>query len=61
MCTIENAKVLWWEDQIGSIEAGKLADLVIIDKEILSCPVDDIKKTKVLTTVVGGEVVYGAY
>jgi predicted amidohydrolase YtcJ len=59
--TIENAKVLWWEDRIGSIEPCKLADLAILDKDILTCPVDDIKKTKVLTTMINGKVVYGGF
>ncbi len=59
--TIENAKVLWWEDKIGSIEPGKLADLAVLDKDILTCPVDDIKKTKVLTTMINGKVVYGEF
>jgi predicted amidohydrolase YtcJ len=61
LSTIENAKVLWWEDRIGSIETGKLADLAVIDTDILKCPVNDIKKAKVLTTVVGGNVVYGEF
>ena len=56
--TIENAKVLFWEDKIGSIEKGKLADLVILNHDILTCPIEEIKDTKVLTTMVGGEIVY---
>ena len=61
LSTIENAKVLWWEDKIGSIEPGKLADLAVLDKDILICPLDDIKKTKVLTTMIEGKVVYGEF
>lgn len=59
--TIENAKVLFWEDKIGSIETGKLADLVLVDKDILRCSVDAIKDTKVLATMVGGKVVHGGF
>jgi predicted amidohydrolase YtcJ len=50
--------VLFWEDKIGSIEEGKLADLVVLDHDILTCPLDEIKDTRVLMTMVDGEVVY---
>jgi len=53
--------VLWWEDKIGSIEPGKLADLAVLDKDILTCPVDDIKETKVLATMIDGKVVHGEF
>ena len=56
--TINGAKVLFWEDKLGSIEAGKLADLVVLDKDILTCPLDEIKDTKVLLTMIQGDVVY---
>jgi hypothetical protein len=56
--TINGAQVLFWEDKLGSIEVGKLADLVVLDNDILTCPLDEIKDTKVLMTMVGGEVVY---
>jgi len=45
---------------VGSIEAGKYADLIVIDTDILQCPVDDILNTKVLLTMVGGKIVWGA-
>jgi predicted amidohydrolase YtcJ len=56
--TINGARILFWEDKIGSIEEGKLADLVVLDNDILTCPIDEIKDTKVLMTMVGGEIVY---
>jgi predicted amidohydrolase YtcJ len=56
--TVNGAKVLFWEDKLGSIEAGKLADLVVLDKDILSCPLDEIKDTEILLTMIQGEVVY---
>lgn len=44
-------------DRLGSIEPGKLADFVVLDRDILTCPVDDIRDAMVLTTVMGGEIV----
>ena len=57
--TINGAKILFWDDEIGSIEAGKFADIVILDTDILNCPIDDIRYTKVLATFLGGEMVHG--
>ena len=37
---------------------GKLADMVVISKDFLGCPVDDIKDIDALLTVVGGRIVY---
>ncbi len=56
--TINNAYLNREEKEKGSLEVGKLADLIIVDRDILTCPVDDIRETKVLTTIVGGKVVY---
>ena len=47
-----------WDDIVGSLEAGKYADMVIIDRDILSCDIDDIKDTKVLETYLAGKRVY---
>ncbi len=48
-----------FEEEIkGSLEAGKLADFVIIDRDYMECPVNEIKDIQALTTVLGGEVVY---
>lgn len=47
------------EEQIkGSLEAGKLADLIMIDRDILKCPLDEIRKVQVLMTMVGGKIVW---
>jgi hypothetical protein len=44
----------------GSLEIGKLADLIIVSQNVLDVPLANIGKTKVLTTIVGGRVVYQA-
>jgi predicted amidohydrolase YtcJ len=46
------------EDRMGSLEPGKLADLVVLDRDFLTIPQDDIPKTKVLMTLVGGKTVH---
>ena len=48
------------EDRIGSIEEGKYADFLVLDRNLLEIPVDDIDQTDVLKTVFSGEVVYEA-
>jgi hypothetical protein len=44
----------------GSIEVGKFADLIVLDRNVLRVPAEEIAETKVLQTVVGGRVVYQA-
>jgi predicted amidohydrolase YtcJ len=56
--TINGAKTLFWEDNLGSIEEGKLADLVVLNSDILTCPLDEIRDTQVLKTMLGGKVIY---
>jgi predicted amidohydrolase YtcJ len=58
MWTLNGAWMTFDEKIKGSIEPGKLADLVVISKDYLRCPVDDIKDIEALLTVVGGQVVY---
>ena len=54
MYTIENARVLLMDREVGSLEPGKRADFVILDRDPLACPVDDIPDTRVLETWLDG-------
>ena len=56
--TTNNAYLLKNEENTGSIEKGKLADLILIDRDPLTCPIDDLAKTQVLKTWLGGRIVY---
>jgi predicted amidohydrolase YtcJ len=56
--TCNNAYLNFDEEKLGSLEPGKLADLIIIDRDILKCPVDEVRNTKVQMTVVGGKIVW---
>ncbi len=56
--TLNGAWLTFEEKLKGSIEPGKLADLVVISKDFLTCPVDEIKDIEALITVVGGRVTY---
>lgn len=47
------------EGSKGSITPGKLADLVVLDRDIFTCPADEIRQTQVAATVLDGKVVYG--
>lgn len=46
------------EDVTGSLEPGKYADIVVLDKDLLEIPAHQILDTNVLYTIVGGEIVY---
>src|SRR5215471_18398853 len=59
MWTIGAAYLQFGEKTRGSIEVGKFADLVVIDRDYLSCPEDDIRRIEPVATLVNGRVVAG--
>lgn len=58
--TIDAAYELHQDETTGSLEVGKFADLIVLDRNPLQIPTEDIANIKVLETVVGGNVVYDA-
>ena len=46
------------EERLGTIEKGKLADLVMLDRDLLTIPSEEIAKVKPLMTIVGGKIVF---
>lgn len=59
--TINNARLHFEEQQKGSIEPGKLADLILVDRDPLTCPEDDLRTTEVIWTMVGGRIVHNSH
>ena len=58
MYTIWAARYSGEEDTLGSIEAGKLADLVVLGGDFLTFPENDLDKLRILMTLMGGQVVH---
>ncbi|ABF43693.1 Amidohydrolase 3 [Candidatus Koribacter versatilis Ellin345] len=58
--TINAARALDRQESIGSIAEGKQADFALVDRDVLTIAAEDVRDTKVLWTVFGGETVYGA-
>ena len=56
--TINNARLLARESDLGSLEPGKLADLIVLDTDLLTCRASKIASTKVLRTYLAGNLVY---
>ena len=56
--TINNAYLTFEESLKGSIEPGKLADLVVLPEDILTCPEKRIEQMGISMTMVGGKIVY---
>jgi predicted amidohydrolase YtcJ len=58
--TINAAYVNHQDDRTGSVEEGKLADLAVLDQNLLEIEPSAISHTKALLTLFGGEVVFGS-
>ena len=58
MMTIDAARLAFDETRKGSIETGKLGDLVVLSEDLLAVPHDRIRRITPVATVIGGEVVY---
>ena len=56
--TINGAYAGFEEGIKGSLTVGKLADITVLDRDIMTCPEDDIPGTRVLYTIIGGKVLY---
>jgi predicted amidohydrolase YtcJ len=56
--TMANAYAAFQEKDMGSLEVGKYADIVILSNNLMTCTDEEIKSTKIVTTIVGGKVKY---
>jgi predicted amidohydrolase YtcJ len=56
--TLNGAFAAFQEDILGSLRPGKLADVTVLSKDILTVPEEDILSAKVVYTIVGGKVLY---
>jgi predicted amidohydrolase YtcJ len=58
--TRKNAYFVFQESNLGSLQPGKLADLVVLDRDYLTVPADQIDDIRPVMTIVGGRIVYDA-
>ena len=58
--TRRNAYFVFREKDLGSLEAGKLADLLVLDRDYLTVPADELKDIRPVMTMVGGRIVSGS-
>jgi predicted amidohydrolase YtcJ len=56
--TIWAARACFWDHELGSLEAGKKADFVILDRDIMTIPPNEIPVTEVVKTFIDGKEVY---
>jgi len=59
MFTINAARQMYRADKVGSLEPGKVADLIVTDRNIFEVPIETVHATKVLATMLHGEFVHG--
>jgi len=58
MSTLWPAEIIAEQNKLGSIEPGKLADLVVVDRDYMTVPEDDLSEISTLITMVDGKIVY---
>lgn len=56
--TLNSARILFLDDIVGSLEKGKFADLVVLDRDLLTCPEEQLASTQVLRTYFNGKLAY---
>jgi predicted amidohydrolase YtcJ len=56
--TVQNAYMMFMDHLIGSLEPNKLADFAVLDRDIMNCPIEELKDTQTLKTYLGGKLVY---
>jgi predicted amidohydrolase YtcJ len=56
--TKNNAYLIFWDKELGTLERGKRADFIVVDRDLLTCAIDDFKDAKVLQTWVEGKRVF---
>ena len=56
--TVNCAKALFQDEYVGSLEEGKLADFIVMNTDLLTCPVDAIRDAQVLKTYLDGRLVF---
>ena len=56
--TVGNAYALFREGELGTLTPGKLADIAVIDRDLLTMPAESLAHARVAVTIAGGKVVY---
>lgn len=56
--TVNSAKSVGMGEKLGSLDTGKYADMIVLDRNIFEVSLEEVKKTKVLVTIVNGSIIY---